>query len=612
MRDDVFTRNNSVRTVSDRRQRIAFSVCLAGLFINTVLFALYLLNDTPNLLLVANFAFYTGVIAAIAWSSYRNRYFTLVLGGGVAAIYIHMWATAFFDAFMGQASTLTFPTLLFAPLFLVLVMGHRLLLMNAAIQGAAVYLYAKYFAAEVFGLGAEAVATNTFAIQLSVLSTMSMLVLAGVAFSRRRTDERLLSLLRHSERMAAHDPLTGLKNRRAFLDDIDKFWSAQSRFAVLFIDLDRFKPLNDEFGHAVGDQVLYEIGKRLTKAKGVMTAARFGGDEFAAVLDAPHEAAVELIVEDIFQSVTARIEVESAMVSVGASLGFAFAFEDASSVSDLLHAADIAMMRSKANGGGIAKFDTTKDDSSLASSAIQELFRSALSSGRIKAALQPVFDPTGQTIIGHELLSRWPESGLKRDPSPLEFIGIAEKLGLLNELLWTTLAQVAPYLRSHPGFLAINVSPSQFSARSFATELQSKLADLSLSLDRIEIEITEHVAFRNLDENRKVLEELRDMGCRIVLDDFGAGYSSLSLLDQLPLDKVKLDKSLQSSRHTEGVLDATMRLVRDLGFECCVEGIESEEIFDRVSQSACHQLQGFWLGRPEIVQLEEPYLKLVS
>ena len=102
------------------------------------------------------------------------------------------------------------------------------------------------------------------------------------------------------------------------------------------------------------------------------------------------------------------------------------------------------------------------------------------------------------------------------------------------------------------------------------------------------------------------------MGCRIVLDDFGAGYSSLSLLDELPLDKVKLDKSLQSSRHTEGVLDATMRLVRDLGFECCVEGIETEEIFDRVSQSACHQLQGFWLGKPEIVRLEEPHLKLVS
>lgn len=612
MREDVFTKNNSARAVSDRRQRVAFLICMAGLVINSVLFILYLLNEQPTTLLILNFLFYTAVISTIAWSSYRNRYFSLILGLGVASIYIHMWGTAFFDAVMGQASDLTFPTLLFAPLFLVLVMGYRLLLFNAAVQALAVFLYAEHYLAEVMGLNPETANMTTLAIQLAVLSGMSMLVLAGVAFSRNRTDERLLSLLRHSERMAAHDPLTGLKNRRAFLDDVEACWAAKSRFAVLFIDLDRFKPLNDEFGHAAGDEVLHQVGLRLQSTGSVVSAARFGGDEFAVVLDAPDEEFVETAVRQIYEAVTAEIELKVATVSVGASLGYAIGLRDATNVSELLHAADIAMMRSKANGGGVSKFDAAQDDASIASSAMQELFRTALMTGRIKPALQPIFDLSGKHVVGHELLARWPESGLKRDPSPMEFIPIAEKLGLLNEVLWSTFEQAVPIIRHQQGFLAINVSPSQLSSKSFASDLRSKAMDVGLPMDRIEIEITEHVAFRNLDENRSVLEALRSMGCRIVLDDFGAGYSSLSLLDELPLDKVKLDKSLQSSKHADGVLSATMRLVSDLGFDCCVEGIETEEIYERISAGKCHQMQGYWLGEPVVAQSQAAKLKMVS
>lgn len=612
MTKDVFTQNNLTRAVSDRQQRVAFWVCVIGLIANTVLFALYAVNDEVSGLLVFNYVFYTLVILTIAWSSYRNRYFSVILSLGIGSIYVHMWGTTFADAILGQASNLSFPTLLFAPLFLVLIMGYRLLLFSALVQGFAVFLYAKLFVPSLFGIDPSLVDATTFALHLGILSCLSLMVLAAVAYARDRTDKRLLSLINHTERLAAQDPLTGLKNRRAFLEDVETLWVDETRFAVLFIDLDRFKPLNDEYGHAVGDAVLHEIGQRLEHAPGVCSAARFGGDEFAAVLEGSDLDFVEAMIDQIYTRITAEIDVDVATVTVGASLGYALAFTDSTNVSDLLHAADTAMMRSKTNSSGVSKFDRAQDNVSVASAAIGELFRTALGSGHIKAALQPILDSNGAQTVGHELFARWQNSGLQRDLSPIEFIPIAEKLGLLNDLLWRTLDQAIPEIESQPGFLAINVSPAQLSSRSFVTDLRKKAGQHQFPMDRLEIEVTEQVAHRNLPENIEVLMRLRALGCRIVLDDFGAGNSSLSLLDQLPLDKVKLDKSLQETMHTDGVLRATVRLVTDLGFDCCIEGVETEAIFNRVSNNGCHQVQGFWFGVPEIVKSRPRQLRLVS
>lgn len=612
MRQDVFAKNNSARGVSDRHQRIAFWACVGGFLINNLLFVMYAFNDGVNGFLLFNNVFYSVVIAGIAWSSYRNRYFSLILSLGIAAIYLHMWGTSFIDAYLGQASNLSFPTLLFAPLFLVLIMGFRLLIANALIQGLAVYVYARLFLADVYGLDPLHTDTSTIALQLALLSTVSVLVLAVVAYSREKTDRRLLKLLGESERLAAQDPLTGLKNRRAFMEAVDEMWQLKAPFAVAFIDLDRFKPVNDEFGHAIGDHVLKLIGERLNETSNVLTVSRFGGDEFAVMLKACDMSDLSASVQAIHNAVTAPIDVEIAHISVGASVGYALAYADAANVSEFLHAADTAMMRSKAEGGGVSKFDVDKDDASMASNAIQELFRQALQSGQIKAALQPIVDSRTKEIVGHELLARWVDSGLKRDPSPLEFIPIAEKLGLLNHLLWVTLDQAIPVARQHDGFLAINVSPSQLSSRFFLDGLRAKLVERGFPMNRLEIEVTEHVAFRNVTENIEVLREARAMGCRIVLDDFGAGYASLSLLGKLPLDKVKLDKSLQDTEDLEGVLGATIRLAVDLGFECCVEGVEDEQAEQRVERHHCHQMQGYRFGRPKIVEHESQTLRLVS
>ncbi len=243
---------------------------------------------------------------------------------------------------------------------------------------------------------------------------------------------------------------------------------------MAFIDLDRFKPLNDEFGHAAGDQVLKTIASRLQSAPHTVSAARLGGDEFAILMkDHTHQVSARRIAERLYKQMIAEIDLEFAKVTVGASLGYAESDQHRYSVAELLHAADSAMMRSKSNGGGIAGFDPALDASSLAAVAIEELFRKALKSGEIRPALQPIIDAQTRTPVGYELLSRWPASGLPRDPSPLEFIPVAEKLGLLNELLWTTLSPTLAYLANRDCFLAINVSPSQLSNSSFLSDLKS-------------------------------------------------------------------------------------------------------------------------------------------
>ncbi|MEL6693256.1 MAG: bifunctional diguanylate cyclase/phosphodiesterase, partial [Pseudomonadota bacterium] len=389
--------------------------------------------------------------------------------------------------------------------------------------------------------------------------------------------------------------------------------NARRLYVVVFLDLDRFKPLNDEYGHAIGDEVLKVVAQRLKQEPCFTAVARLGGDEFAAIIEGPWiNTQLHTNTEAVHRRITAPFEAEAISVTVGVSMGYAQALNDATGVGELLHAADKAMMRCKANGGGVVKFDPALDDLGLLSSAFTELFRSALKTDQIIPALQPIIEAQTGRIVGHELLARWVNSGLSRDPSPADFIPIAEKLGLLNEVLQVTLAGAMRHLRFQSGFLAINVSPSQLSASSFLDFLQSVARENEFPLERVEIEITEHIAFRNLETNIQTLEKARRLGCTISLDDFGSGYSSLSLLDQLPLDKVKLDRSIQSARYRRDVLQATIRFAKELGFSCCVEGIETQADANTATQFGCDQMQGYWIGSPEPIHPNVRYLMNVS
>lgn len=429
--------------------------------------------------------------------------------------------------------------------------------------------------------------------------------------------ERLRDLVSETAQLAAEDPLTGLKNRRSFVDLVTAQKNAGRPLTLVFIDLDRFKPLNDQYGHAVGDQVLREIGRRLIEQTYVIGAARLGGDEFAALFEAPEEAqANERLMLALRNCLTAPIHCAALSVSVGASIGWVSAPGESTSVSEILHCADVAMRRAKVEHTGVVEFDPVIDQAALASSAIEIAFRDALANGKIRAALQPIVSARSGKIVTLELLARWPESGFPRDPAPLDFIPIAERLGLLNDMLWSTMHQALPALAGTTCSLAINVSPSQLTSRHFLRNLCGVIAQHGISENRIELEVTELVALRNVSENCAVLDEARALGFLVALDDFGAGYSSLAVLDRLPLDKIKLDRAfvgeLRERAITQKIMRATMSLAHELGISCTVEGIECAETAALVASFGCDQMQGNWLGMPELVELRPHPMSLAS
>jgi diguanylate cyclase (GGDEF)-like protein len=429
--------------------------------------------------------------------------------------------------------------------------------------------------------------------------------------------DRLRNLITEKTRLAAEDPLTGLQNRRSFVDLVATQKSTGRPLILVFIDLDRFKPLNDQYGHAVGDQVLREIGQRLAEQPDVLGAARLGGDEFAALIAAPAEADIDhRRMLALHNGLTAPIQSISGDVSVGVSIGWVRVGGDSTTVSEVLHSADVAMRRAKVKHLGVAEFDPVIDQAALTSSAIEIAFRHALANGRIRAALQPIVSVGSGQIVTMELLARWPQSGFPRDPAPQDFIPIAESLGLLNDMLWSTLHQALPELSGTSWLLAINVSPSQLTSRNFLRTLSSVIAQHGIAPNRIELEITEEVAFRALPENCAVLDQARALGFRVVLDDFGAGYSSLAMLDRLPLDKIKLDQAfvgeLRDRAITQKIMKATVSLAHELGISCTVEGIECAETAALVASFGCDQMQGYWIGMPELVEPRPHLLDLAS
>ncbi len=452
-------------------------------------------------------------------------------------------------------------------------------------------------------------------VAIVALGTLVGYLSAG-AYRSLMTRETVRALVTKTTRLASEDPLTGLQNRRAFVDLVTNQTRAGMAPILAFIDLDRFKPLNDQYGHLVGDEVLKEVSRRLMQP-GFLAAARLGGDEFA-VLIAPSDVAGEDqgTILNLHERLTSPIHSDAGLVSVGASMGWAGAGTGGPTVSELFHAADVAMRRAKIERLGVVKFDPVVDSAALASSAIEYALRQAVPDGKIRAALQPIISVSDGKIVSMELLARWPDSGFPRDPSPNEFIPIAERLGLLNDMLWSMLNQALPTVAATNWSLAINVSPSQLTSRLFLVKLSAIVARHHVPPERIELEVTEQVAFRNVTENCEVLDEARRLGFRVVLDDFGAGYSSLAILDRLPLDKIKLDQAfvgeLGDRAVTQKIMRATVALAHELGIACTVEGIECAETAALVASFGCDQMQGYWIGMPELVESTAHRIDLAS
>ncbi len=349
---------------------------------------------------------------------------------------------------------------------------------------------------------------------------------------RKRAEEHLAATKDRLEHLAMHDALTGLPNRRCFLELLDQSLRVQPALAVLFIDLDRFKPINDVHGHHVGDAILIEIAARIRNVLGqCATVARLGGDEFAALLPAPEgEAAVADSARAIVDAVSAPLRIGGMTIDVGAAVGISVSPQNGTDTESLLRTADIAMYHAKRAGGGSHRFFEARMAAELEEVAdLKHELHHAIVAGEIVPYFQPLVSMSDATIVGFEALARW-EHPTKGTLTPARFLPIVRACGLSGVLFETVLRQACLAATAWPRHLrlAVNIAPAELQDEELPQRVASVLDATGFMADRLEIEITETALIYDLMIPRSVLGRLRELGCRIALDDFGHGYCNLS------------------------------------------------------------------------------------
>jgi len=436
--------------------------------------------------------------------------------------------------------------------------------------------------------------------------------IVGTSFdiTDRKDAEDQLSHLAH------HDPLTGLANRTLLAARLAAFIPAAHRasriLVVLFIDLDRFKSINDTFGHAVGDRFLRSVAKRLRQhARETDIVARIGGDEFVIVSMLERREAAGDFARRIYRSFTDPFQVDERALASSASIGVSLYPENGSAPDELLQNADTAMYHVKTrSGNGVAFFIPAMRSETLERLAIERELRSALERDELVVFYQPIVN-VKQEVIVVEALVRWqhPERGLIE---PARFIGIAEDTGLIiavgEFVLRKACAQVAAWrASSFPDLqLAVNVSGRQLHHEHLVAMVAEALAHTGLEPYALEIEITESVIMTNADANVTTLSRLKALGVRIAIDDFGTGYSSLSYLNSFSVDTIKIDRSfirdVPSNLDAMAIIESIVNLAHNLRLQVVAEGVETEAQVRYLFAVGCDKMQGHFFGRPSAAQ----------
>jgi diguanylate cyclase (GGDEF)-like protein len=409
--------------------------------------------------------------------------------------------------------------------------------------------------------------------------------------------------------MAQHDALTRLANRVLFQDRLEQAIAMAGRgseFAVIYLDLDHFKPVNDTLGHAVGDGLLQAVANRLQACvREGDTVARLGGDEFAIIQLAngqPYHA--ELLTSRIIDAFHDLFNVQGHQIAVGISIGVALAPGDGAAAETLLRDADIALYLAKTEGRGTVRFFEPEMDAHIQLRRSLELdLRDAIVRNEFELYYQPLINVAAGRVAGFEALLRWhhPIRGLV---SPADFIPVAEETGLIVAIGEWVLRMACFEAANWPAeiSIAVNLSPVQFKAGDFVTTVRAALAASGLRPDRLELEITESVLLHDSVGTLAALHQLRAMGIVIALDDFGTGYSSLSYLRSFPFDKIKIDQSFVHNLVDNKEAMLIIRAVTGLGDSLCMkttaEGVETQEQLDKLREEGCTEVQGYLFSRP--------------
>jgi diguanylate cyclase (GGDEF)-like protein len=440
--------------------------------------------------------------------------------------------------------------------------------------------------------------------------------LVGVALWRRlahrlaRSRSVFLEAEERMQRLASSDLLTGLANRAALHDAMAMSMARAVRegrsVAVLMIDLDRFKPVNDRHGHMVGDRVLREVAQRLRRTlRRNELQARYGGDEFVVLVeeeDDPSES--RAVAERVVQVLSQPMRLGELVLNIGASVGIARFPADARQDDELLRRADSALYRAKSSGRGrVCFYDQTVDGLVAERAMLEQELREGIGAGQFVPFYQPIVGLADGEVRSVEMLCRWqhPRRGLL---APVHFIALAEDTELIDPLLLSILARACVDMRDWPAHwrLSINLSPQQMLDASSVPRLLAVLKAHGVAAQRLDVELTESALVTDTARAGSVMRAMKDSGMTVTLDDFGTGYSSLSYIHKLPVQTLKVDRSFVSVMHeseeNRGIVRIIIDLARLFGFDVVAEGIETEADAHLLRALACDYGQGFLYARP--------------
>ena len=453
----------------------------------------------------------------------------------------------------------------------------------------------------------EGVGGRSFTLEIRKLADDHCLALFEEVTDRRAAEA-------NAAECAMLDPLTGLPNRQLFerravmaLADLGQAGMAGAGPAVMMVDLDRFKVVNDTLGHQVGDGLLRLVAKRLrSTARQPDLVARLGGDEFALLISpAPEPDHLQRLAKRIVDMIGRPYLVEGHLINIGASIGVAISPADGREHAKLVRSADLALYASKKTGrGSWTFFEPAMDVCAMARRSLEIDLRRALPMREFSLHFQPQIDLERDAVVGFEALLRWqsPQRGMV---SPADFIPLAEEIGLIVPLGEWVMQEACREAMKWPDDIsvAVNVSPHQFgdTVRLLAV-VEAALASSGLPGHRLEIEITESVLLRNEQTVLEALHRLRALNVRVAMDDFGTGYSSLSQLHSFPFDKIKIDRSFVKDRGDVAGQNAIIRAITalgvSLGMETIAEGVETTGQLDRIRAEGCKSVQGYLFSRP--------------
>ena len=423
----------------------------------------------------------------------------------------------------------------------------------------------------------------------------------------RQIAEVLITSEARATHMAYHDALTGLPNRLLFFERLGHALHQIRRtdevIAVLLIDLDRFKDINDTFGHPAGDDLIRQAGKRMAaQCRGPDTFARLSGDEFAIIQTRSSASAAALLASRLAEVMTQPVDLEAGRVFIGCSVGVTIIQDGGIDPAEALRQADLALYRTKDTAKGqFCFFEIEMDLAIKARRSLEADLREALAQGGLHMSYQPQVNERGG-MVGVEALVRWrhPKRG---DIAPSIFVPVAEECGLILDLGMFTLRRAFEDSKRWTHLkVAVNVSAKQLRMRDFATKIMALVHEVGVDPGRFELEITEGILLGDDPDTHDMLNRLRSAGFALVLDDFGTGYSSLSYLQRYPITKIKIDRSfianLGVEAESEAVIGAIVKLAKALRLSVIAEGVETAEQVTRLNATGCFDMQGYLFGRP--------------